>query len=616
MCQNGTYADYNPTYPARQQIALVLLIITPIVAAVFTFLMITRRHLQPLRKRSLGLVLLCALGSLVTTLLRVGLEELLTRPKMLCDVNFFAGMLFTVFTGPPMMLRIIRLYHMFKVQKRKLQAATAVGEGARERFLRLARAVRKAEAWTHPKRLYLVYFFCALPSLIAVVLIYVQDKRYGNGCRNCGRTWGDWMLNFWLGVFYTAGTVWTLYRTRNMVDSFFLRKEILHWQIMWFGLMCVAVPAESVPQLIFLQRDGYFNGETLFLVGALGTLVVSIIMPVLGTYNRGVYAAATHQPLRYHVMNPLATSRFAAYSASTEGGELPMSRLDQLAVNGDEAELDSVELIEVLHHPTGFKSFERHLATEFSVENCKFWSDVNFFRSHFHAGEPGRVAANVMYETYLDEAGPLAVNVSHAQRDAVKNSLNDLAGCTANMLDECQTEIYKLMERDSFPRFRRSGRFSEMIRAIAAPAGALQTSSSSQRCSLRKCCPCFGRCLPKPSHPELASEPSMSVLSTIARNDSVGQGAAATPSSSRVRTRSSVVSLRAGSSAAQPGLGAGSGRTGARRSASSSALGLSLRSRSSTGAGRSVLSSSTRSVTASSGAVASDVELAARGTSR
>ena len=54
-----------------------------------------RRHLAPIRARSTSLVLLSSIGTLSTSLLRVGFEEYVTAPKMPCDIAFLSGMVRT-----------------------------------------------------------------------------------------------------------------------------------------------------------------------------------------------------------------------------------------------------------------------------------------------------------------------------------------------------------------------------------------------------------------------------------------------------------------------------------------------------------------------------------------
>jgi hypothetical protein len=55
------------------------------------------------------------------------------------------------------------------------------------------------------------------------------------------------------------------------------------------------------------------------------------------------------------------------------------------------------------------------------------------------------------FEVFVDERAPMEVNVSSEQRCAVQSLIEDTEReCSATMFDECQEEIYKLMERDSY----------------------------------------------------------------------------------------------------------------------------------------------------------------------
>ena len=188
-----------------------------------------------------------------------------------------------MFAGTPMMLRIIRLYHMYKVQRRK---GGFVSGGDHRSLERLQRALRKEASCTSPTRLYTIFALVSIPSLIALVrvvsdkcvyrgcptirtsfvlapiqgVLYWDEDEFGNGCRNCGHTWGDLFVNLVIGAMNTAVTVWALYRTRMLVDTFHVRKEIVHWAILWVIILVLTVPFEAVPYLVDVQQRGWFNG--------------------------------------------------------------------------------------------------------------------------------------------------------------------------------------------------------------------------------------------------------------------------------------------------------------------------------------------------------------------
>lgn len=254
----------------------------------------------------------------------------------------------------------------------------------------------------------------------------------------------------------------------------------------------------------------------MILIGAFGTMIISVVLPTLGTYNRGPYALhnggkfllvkeaigagqGTVNPLvdgsptpakhRYSVKRVPSSANLAGDTSQSIvliGGK-PVAELTLL----DYLKVGSPLLVACgtwrphplpnrsQQHPLGFQAFTAHLTSEFSVENIKFWHDVEYFRAHFHDGEAGRLQALLLYvqriglgvlwrhasftgqrflcalrfELYVDEKGPLWVNVSSAQREAVAKRVLAAETTSSDMFDECQEEIYKLMERDSYVRY-------------------------------------------------------------------------------------------------------------------------------------------------------------------
>jgi hypothetical protein len=63
--------------------------------------------------------------------------------------------------------------------------------------------------------------------------------------------------------------------------------------------------------------------------------------------------------------------------------------------------LDVESLIQVLHTPQGFASFQRFLALEFSSENLIFWDEVTVFKTRFAAKDHASVAWKVTCPTLL-----------------------------------------------------------------------------------------------------------------------------------------------------------------------------------------------------------------------
>ena len=65
-------------------------------------------------------------------------------------------------------------------------------------------------------------------------------------------------------------------------------------------------------------------------------------------------------------------------------------------------------------------------------------------------------AAQVLHDTYISTSAPSMVNINSTNRSAVLFRIADPLLIGADLFDDTQTEIYKLLESDSFPRFKKS----------------------------------------------------------------------------------------------------------------------------------------------------------------
>jgi hypothetical protein len=127
--------------------------------------------------------------------------------------------------------------------------------------------------------------------------------------------------------------------------------------------------------------------------------------------------------------------------------------------------------------------FMQHLVSEWSVENLKFWVQVNTFRKHFSNMKQvskDRHAAKQLFETFVNRGGVLEVNLPDNVRIELENIFeDDTHPITQDVFDKAQHETETLMECDSFNRFRESKTFKEWAKdhLIEEENGALATTA-------------------------------------------------------------------------------------------------------------------------------------------
>jgi hypothetical protein len=107
-----------------------------------------------------------------------------------------------------------------------------------------------------------------------------------------------------------------------------------------------------------------------------------------------------------------------------------------------------------------------------SVENVSFWESVQFVFKKLKNKEQRLNCARRLYNTFIAETAPSAININRKQIETIKQRIDDCAnnrnGETLNgLFDEVHRSIEALM-MDSFSRFQESPLYKEMLLFIKA----------------------------------------------------------------------------------------------------------------------------------------------------
>uniref|UniRef100_A0A7S1GCY0 RGS domain-containing protein n=1 Tax=Bicosoecida sp. CB-2014 TaxID=1486930 RepID=A0A7S1GCY0_9STRA len=492
---------------------------------------VARRRYHPLKSRSKVLVLLMSSCALVLAVLRTGVVEFMGPSNAPCDMQFFSGMLFPLFAGPPALVRLMRLHQLYLLNRRKQKISAKELAGVIE----MGRLRSRSSTFF----LTLVLIVSITPSLLAITVIYVEDRNLGKGCVNCPLTIGNLSINLLQGIAYFIVFSVLIYKTRHMYDAFHVRRELVHWTLMWALLILLVSPFMTVSALVEAQHEGWFDGSVFFLVGAIGTQIISVVLPTLGTYNRGPYSGyvlelqsnAALQSVRARTASsltsgwrkgrgPVGHDTLNPLSAQMEGNHGVTAREVSSVALGDEAAAAAVadssgasegsttsvrfgelrdpeaELCELLRDPQGIKAFTAHLTTEFSVENIRFWMDVEAYKAQFDelAPEERAARAGVLYETYITQNSPLMINIrSRAAREITTAVKGEGAGVSATTFDAAQAEIFKLMAQDSYRRFLRSPLFASFLKYVESGGTEVPAAEAPRSLCVRLWLAFYGR---------------------------------------------------------------------------------------------------------------------------
>jgi hypothetical protein len=121
----------------------------------------------------------------------------------------------------------------------------------------------------------------------------------------------------------------------------------------------------------------------------------------------------------------------------------------------------NVNLYDLLQTKTGEEGFEKHLQSEYSQENLAFYKAVQAFAKNAAAGDGDAAkAAKDLVQKYVKEGAEEQVNLPGptTKRCLEKVAAVEAAGgggaAWADVFKEAEAEIFKLMERDTYKRFR------------------------------------------------------------------------------------------------------------------------------------------------------------------
>jgi len=130
----------------------------------------------------------------------------------------------------------------------------------------------------------------------------------------------------------------------------------------------------------------------------------------------------------------------------------------------------------LLELPSGVRVFREFLKTEYAAENVEFWTRVeeyrkeciNFLTSDGTLSGSGHAtllaAAQSIASEYIGEQAASQVNISSATLKLTQDRLAQLPeSLSLNLFDEAASEILKMMQADSFARFKRHELFEKYL---------------------------------------------------------------------------------------------------------------------------------------------------------
>ena len=113
------------------------------------------------------------------------------------------------------------------------------------------------------------------------------------------------------------------------------------------------------------------------------------------------------------------------------------------------------DLKNLINDELGRELFGVFLKSEYSEENLEFWLEVENFKGLDDDSEERHGKATHIFNTFVKPLSEKEVNISGLTRRKIAS---DLEGeqLLSNMFDDAQAQVYRLMQGQSYPRFKMS----------------------------------------------------------------------------------------------------------------------------------------------------------------
>lgn len=406
-----------------------------------------RREIQPIKARSPGLVLIAdffLLGwILLTALQRVVGDE------WPCSLTLWGGQLGSIALCNAYIWRCWVLYFTFnltqqRLENRKIDEEVKAGKPPsdpltvkRYFFIKHRHLIRSP---------FLIKFLGSISvvMMLPCAILSATNKEIAiTTGDSCNRAWGDYVLASYMLVFLVI-FIFFAYTLRGAHDGFYIRQE--------------------------LKLTGTLSIPTVFVWLLFNNVgVFKTINNTVFPFSTLSFTACGCLALIFSTLWPLFRSIF----------QPPV--LHRLDIANDLGTLEGI-----LRDEEGHRSFQKFLTKEFSVENILFWREIEEFRKQqfeslnsreFNATE----RAQAIMQEYIVEDSPFQVNLPgevvqnlffamkttgkvRRKEDGKPHSAEDF---NETVFDECQADIFKLMDRDSFPRYIRGDLYKTFIDSVA-----------------------------------------------------------------------------------------------------------------------------------------------------
>eukprot|EP00753_Platysulcus_tardus_P016017 PLAT5375.1.p1 GENE.PLAT5375.1~~PLAT5375.1.p1 ORF type:complete len:607 (-),score=304.90 PLAT5375.1:69-1889(-) len=477
VCPSCHTKSLQSSYPAwRQSIGWVVVIAQVLFVAVNLVLLHKRHMLYPLSARSRLLLTAFALNTLLS--LWWPIKEIVGEAGFSCDLQFVLPRLNLSFISLIQLLRVLRVYRNSSFQ-------TSLRTASSGSVWRMAKLKAKAK----PVRdQVMVASLWLLPMFILVFLRLLTDSRYLSGLTGCAVRPDDFLSSTIYRLMFLGGLLGSLAVLKGVKVGFSLKRELRILIALGFIIYVLLSLFVQFVDSQHVSDGSFYIGYLPWLYGFIGICL--------------------------QISWPLAIS-WSEKSASMRARRRNLLRRARLRHVGLLLTLE-----EVLADRAGMKAFTAFLKQEWSSENIYFWRGVRHFRSKYATSPKAamRIARTLM-KKFVRENSLLQVNLPARLRISLEATFDEVekqmkaarkrgaaaaaaaaaeaeaadgdsdsdsggdgdddgrkraaaveggSGAAAGfpleltVFDDAQTEIFMLMNTDSFPRFLESDLYRKL----------------------------------------------------------------------------------------------------------------------------------------------------------
>jgi hypothetical protein len=419
------FPDAWPTHQAPLNLTIFILYTLYFLSGLIVYYV--RRQAPYLKARNFSLVCINAIGGYLL-FLSGPLREAIGRDQVSCDFYFMLDALALPMYVAPNCARFFIFYYRARwaEERRKLVNSEDSANVNNKETLKTLQILKR---FSSSQFGLIGMAFPFIPVIIWIIIRLVTMPWYLNGCIGCILYSSESRIILIIVAALGAIMFFLAYKIRYLPDPLGILREITLASLIAFlgTLFAVSIDLYNPAEL---HSSGVLTWSWVTCFGMFISFTLTVIMPVRNSFH------IDYTVLRQRA-NKVETTSIAAKDSQVE-------EFDSWLIEDEKKDC-----------------FTKHLTTEFSPENIKFWDEVTTYRETYEdlSVEENRRKAGYIFRTFIEKGAPLELNIPYSLSQKTKDRFHEVSDNEVypeDLFDDALNDIYTLMARDSFARFKDS----------------------------------------------------------------------------------------------------------------------------------------------------------------